>query len=140
VLPSGAVIGETVAGRSGNSGTVQGVPGSAGGRGRADASGRAPAVRAATKPTPPSWLPEERGSSGRPSAAAGGPGRPASTAGGALGTTGAARRSAGADAGEGRRFDPDNLWGVASGVDPVIAPSRHNPRHDPGPNVIGYHG
>jgi hypothetical protein len=34
-------------------------------------------------------------------------------------------------------FDPDNPWEVAEGVDPVIAPSQDNPRHDPGPNVIG---
>jgi hypothetical protein len=35
-------------------------------------------------------------------------------------------------------FDPDNPWEVAEGVEPVIAPSTDNPRHDPGPNVIGW--
>jgi hypothetical protein len=87
-------------------------------------------VRAATKPTPPSWLPEEAGASGRPAAATNG----------AVGTTGTARRSTGSETDEGRRFDAGNQWGAASGVDPVIAPSRHIPRHDPGPNVIGYNG
>jgi hypothetical protein len=50
-------------------------------------------------------------------------------------------------AGRGRRgdadgpdFDPDSPWHVAEGVDPVIAPSLDRPRHDPGPNVIGWHG
>jgi hypothetical protein len=151
VLPSGAVIGETVAGRAGSPGTpgrmggpgvVQGVSGGAGrsgaGSGRAGVpgvsgvSGRVadagrPGARAATKPTPPSWLPEERGTSGRQAAAA-------------HGAVGAARRTASPESSEGRRSDPDNQWGVAAGVDPVIAPSRANPRHDPGPNVIGYNG
>jgi hypothetical protein len=37
-------------------------------------------------------------------------------------------------------FDPDNPWAVAEGVEPVIRPSDDDPRHDPGPNVIGRHG
>jgi hypothetical protein len=45
-------------------------------------------------------------------------------------------------AGEGEQppFDPDNPWGVAQGVSPVIAPGTDTARHDPGPNVIGRHG
>ncbi|HEX5204021.1 MAG TPA: hypothetical protein VFW27_29175 [Actinoplanes sp.] len=48
------------------------------------------------------------------------------------------RRQTGNEDGIG--FDPDNPWEVAEGVDPVIAPSTEDPRHDPGPNVIGWRG
>jgi hypothetical protein len=59
---------------------------------------------------------------------------------GNAGLTGAAgrgnRRARGEDDQAG--FDPDNPWEVAEGVDPVITPGRDDPRHDPGPNVIGW--
>jgi hypothetical protein len=53
---------------------------------------------------------------------------------------GAARRAGGGDADAGRRFDPDNPWEVAAGVDPVITAQPDTARHDPGPNVIGWRG
>jgi hypothetical protein len=83
-------------------------------------------TRGASKPAPPSWLPEEGG------AARGG------RAGGA-GTPGRGHRR-GEGAPDHRPFDPDNLWEVAEGVDPVIIPADDNDRHDPGPNVIGWRG
>jgi hypothetical protein len=86
------------------------------------------------KPTPPSWLPEDRGTGGSRSGTGAG-------AHGPFGSTGAAgRRPVRSDQDTNPPFDPDNPWGVASGVDPVIEPSRREARHDPGPNVIGYHG
>jgi hypothetical protein len=34
--------------------------------------------------------------------------------------------------------DPDDPWATAEGVAPVIEPSLREPRHDPGPGVIGW--
>ena len=34
----------------------------------------------------------------------------------------------------------DQPWAVAQGVRPVIVPAGDDAKHDPGPNVIGYHG
>ena len=120
-----------------------GTGGMAGGRGGAPARGPAgrgvggaaernagQAVRRGAKPKPPPWLPEDepRGSAiGR-----GGAAGPAGMAGG--------RRAARRDGAMGDHYDPDNPWEVAEGVDPVIAPSDEVPRHDPGPNVIGWRG
>jgi hypothetical protein len=50
------------------------------------------------------------------------------------------RRPAGDETDAGPRFDPDNPWEVAGGVDPVISPQPDTARHDPGPNVIGWRG
>jgi hypothetical protein len=126
-LPSGAVIGETVGGGRG-----AGAPGLGGvsGRGVTEKGGRAGA-RGAAKPKPPSWLPEDepRGSAGGRGGATTGPAGMA-----------ASRRAGRRDGDHGDQFDPDNPWEVAEGVDPVITPSDDNPRHDPGPNVIGWHG
>jgi hypothetical protein len=126
-LPSGAVIGETVGG-----GRAPGAAGTGGVSGRgATGKGARPGVRAAAKPKPPSWLPEDepRGS------AAGRGGATTAPAGMAAG-----RRPGRRDGDPGDQFDPDNPWKVAGGVDPVITPSDDNPRHDPGPNVIGWRG
>jgi hypothetical protein len=94
------------------------------------------------KPPTPSWLPV-------------GTGQP-----GLLGTTGQPNRGSSPRSGPrgqmlaghgpatgrgGRRghddsrmdFDPDDPWATVEGVSPVIEPSRHIPRHDPGPGVIG---
>ncbi|MEU7902787.1 hypothetical protein [Actinoplanes sp. NPDC049118] len=134
-LPSGAVIGETVAGagRGGAAGATH-----AGGAGLGGGAGRGGAARAAAarvsgrqgepvRPPRPAWLPDEPVGAART-----GPGTPA-TAGGARG----GRRSGGDGP---PPFDPDNPWEVAVGVDPVIAPAPDNARHDPGPNVIGWRG
>jgi hypothetical protein len=136
-LPSGAVIGETVGGARG--GAVGGGPGGGvsgrgargggSGRGVSGAGGRAGAPGAA-KPKPPSWLPAEDEARG-----AGRAGATAATSPG-LGSRRGGRR----DGEHELPFDPDNPWAVAEGVDPVIRPSDDDPRHDPGPNVIGWHG
>ncbi|PRY28214.1 hypothetical protein [Pseudosporangium ferrugineum] len=138
-LPSGAVIGETVAGSgrgvaggpgrgiAGGPGSVGGVSGrGATGRGGVSGRTRAGALGEAerTRPPRPSWLPQEPGGS---------------RAGATTGLTGSARgnRRAGDN---GADHDPDNPWQVAEGVDPVIAPDLHEATHDPGPNVIGWRG
>jgi hypothetical protein len=102
-------------------GGLGGVPaeglGGAGGR-RAPASGRS------GRQPRPSWLSDDEIGPDRNKGAgnmAGMPGR------------GGRRRQSEDDL----AFDPDNPWEVAEGVEPVIAPSTDNPRHDPGPNVIG---
>ncbi|MEV8508733.1 hypothetical protein AB0368_28435 [Actinoplanes sp. NPDC051475] len=164
-LPSGAVIGETVGGTgrgfpgsiggaagrgvSGRSGGVPGragsapgrsgsapgrvgsVPGQAGGVSGRGGMSRAGAVAPAgegkqVRPPRPSWLPEE----------------PAGTARGAntVGMAGSSRGGRRSGDGSGQDYDPDNPWQVAEGVDPVIAPSRYEAVHDPGPNVIGWRG
>jgi hypothetical protein len=128
-LPSGAVIGETVGG--GRGGAAGGVGGAgAVGRGQAGGAGRGAGARGTTKPKPPSWLPEDEENGGRA-------GRAASNT---TGMSGTGRRSGRRDDEYDQPFDPDNPWAVAEGVEPVILPSDHNPRHDPGPNVIGWHG
>jgi hypothetical protein len=157
-LPSGAVIGETVAGGArgttgaggvgggmagrGGTGGVSGRGGRGGaggkgvaggriGAGGADEAGSRPGARTgAAKPKPPSWLPEDEPHG----SARSGPGS------GTPGLTGAGRRATRRDGESEQPFDPDNPWAVAEGVDPVIRPSDDNPRHDPGPNVIGWHG
>jgi hypothetical protein len=82
------------------------------------------AGKGATRQPRPSWLPDDPvGPNRNTGAVAGAPGRAAG------------RRSSEND---GHGFDPDHPWEVAEGVNPVIAPSTDNPRHDPGPNVIGW--
>ncbi|GIF24563.1 hypothetical protein BJ973_008042 [Actinoplanes tereljensis] len=82
----------------------------------------------------PAWLsddevgPNRRTGAGVGAGAAGSPGAPGR----------ANRRARGDDDTVG--FDPDNPWEVAEGVAPVIRPSTEEPRHDPGPNVIGRRG
>jgi len=137
-LPSGAVIGETVAGEgrgagggAGRGGAGLGGVGGPGGAARG-AAGRAPGQRRGAEPVRPprpSWLPDEPVGTARTTGTSGLPGMPGSAGGG--------RR---AGDGENPPFDPDNPWGVAEGVDPVIAPGSDTARHDPGPNVIGRHG
>jgi hypothetical protein len=84
------------------------------------------------KPTPPSWLPM----SGRPGRVDSGQ-RAAGSARPMVGMPGSGQRDRrGRDSGT---FDPDDPWFTAEGIDPVIEPSRHEPRHDPGPGVIGWH-
>jgi hypothetical protein len=115
----GAEIGRGgAAGRGVGGAEVGGVSGR--GAGRAGARG--------VKPKPPPWLPDDEphgSSTGR---------------GGAAGPAGMAsgRRASRRDGTAGDHYDPDNPWEVAEGVDPVIAPSDEIPRHDPGPNVIGW--
>jgi hypothetical protein len=138
-LPSGAVIGETVAGegRGGVGGVGRGGSaglGGVGGPGGAarGAAGRAPGQRRGTEPVRPprpSWLPDEPVGTARTAGTGGLPGMP-----------GGARGGRRAGDGEQPAFDPDNPWGVAEGVEPVIAPGTDTTRHDPGPNVIGRHG
>ena len=123
-LPSGAVIGESVGGGARGAGRP-GV-GGASGRGLSGRpTGERPTgARGGGKPTPPSWLREEEGRGGRPGS-------------GALGTPGGSGRRRGDGGPDQPRFDPDNPWQVAEGVDPVIVPAEENDSHDPGPNVIG---
>jgi hypothetical protein len=135
-LPSGAVIGETVGGaRGGAVGGAggmsgRGVSGGASARGVSGAGGRAGAA-GSTKPKPPSWLPADDEARG-----AGRAGATAATSPGMTGSRRVGRRDGESDL----PFDPDNPWAVAEGVEPVIRPSDDDPRHDPGPNVIGWHG
>ncbi|WP_158647241.1 hypothetical protein [Actinoplanes sp. ATCC 53533] len=77
------------------------------------------------RPPRPSWLPDE-------------PVGAARTA-GTLGMPGGARGGRRLGAGEQRPLGPGNPWEVATGVDPVIEPGQGAARHDPGPNVIGWH-
>ena len=123
-LPSGAVIGESVGGGARGAGRP-GV-GGASGRGLSGRpTGERPTgARGGGKPTPPSWLREEEGRGGRPGSSA-------------LGTSGGSGRRRGDGGPDQPRFDPDNPWQVAEGVDPVIVPAEENDSHDPGPNVIG---
>jgi hypothetical protein len=149
-LPSGAVIGETVGGARG--GAVGGVGGALGGgvsgrggsgaaggvsgrgvsgRGFSGAAGGRTGAPGTAKPKPPPWLPEDDETRG--AARAGGA---AATSSGMTGGRRGNRRDSEYD----QPFDPDNPWAVAEGVEPVIRPSDDDPRHDPGPNVIGRHG
>jgi hypothetical protein len=123
-LPSGAVIGESVGGGARGAGRA----GGASERGPAGRSGAGKGgTRGASKPTPPSWLPEEEGGAARGGRA------------GAAGMPGRGHRR-GEGTSDHQPFDPDNPWEVAEGVDPVIIPPDDNDRHDPGPNVIGWRG
>ncbi|MFI7598900.1 hypothetical protein [Actinoplanes sp. NPDC049681] len=49
------------------------------------------------------------------------------------------RRRPGGSPDGGQRWDPDNPWETAEGVDPVIAPDHSGDRIDPGPGIIGLH-
>ncbi|MET8148454.1 hypothetical protein ACIBSW_32215 [Actinoplanes sp. NPDC049668] len=90
------------------------------------------------KPVPPSWLPQGSGPTG--ARANGQPSRGGAGQGAVLpGSPAAGSRSRGGERGEPSSFDPDNPWVTAEGVPPVIEPSRVQPRHDPGPGVIGWH-
>ena len=142
---SGSVIGETSTG-GGGVGRNGVVPlGTTGGRGASGGrAGRGSRVRGisevegaggartgsrAGRVPRPSWLPDE-------------PVGPNRNAGASAGMAGAmpgrvGRRAHGDDDQLG--FDPDDPWEVAEGVDPVITPARDDARHDPGPNVIGWH-
>ncbi|GAB1688943.1 hypothetical protein [Krasilnikovia sp. M28-CT-15] len=83
-----------------------------------------------------------RGAAGRPAGRAGmaEPG-PAGRAAGPAGMAGAAgaRRGRSGDPDEGQRWDPDNPWAAAEGVDAVIAPDQASGHVDPGPGIIGLH-
>jgi hypothetical protein len=133
-LPSGAVIGETVAGAGrGGAGTGGAGVGGPGVGGVGGAAGRGAGARGAGqgrgseqgRPPRPAWLPDEPVGAAR-TAGQPGPGGPG--------------RGGRRDEREQRPFDPDNPWEVAQGVRPVIAPGAEHTRHDPGPNVIGWHG
>jgi hypothetical protein len=129
-LPSGAVIGETVAGAgrggAGVGGTGVGGVGGAAGRGVAARGAGQGRGSEQARPPRPAWLPDE------PVGAARTTGQPGP------GATGVGGRRSGAR--EQRPFDPDNPWEVAEGVRPVITPGADTARHDPGPNVIGWRG
>ena len=99
------------------------------------------------KPTPPAWLPEGQsqtggvlGTTGQPGR--GGSGRSATRSQPGRATSGmySGGRGRHSDRDDVLEFDPDNPWATAEGVSPVIEPSRRELRHDPGPNVIGWHG
>jgi hypothetical protein len=135
----------------GGGGVPFGSPTPTTGSGRAPAGQRAGGralVRGgvpAGKPVTPSWLPPASGqparggpSAGRTGATRPGTGRPGVTGPGMGSPMAGGGRSRGKRDGA-TSFDPDNPWATAEGVDPVIEPSRHEPRHDPGPGVIGWH-
>ncbi|GID99375.1 hypothetical protein Adu01nite_07260 [Paractinoplanes durhamensis] len=141
----GARGGAGVGGARGGGGTGGRAAGRTAGRGSGRGAGRAgvPGVEAESVGGArggsrsggvprPKWLPDDEA----------GPNRRAGVGTSPAGMPGAAgranRRARGDDNTTG--FDPDNPWQVAEGVDPVIAPSTDEPRHDPGPNVIGRHG
>ena len=114
-------------------GGLGGEAGGVGGTGRGGSagrglSGRSVGGRGAAKPKPPSWLPEEEARAGRGAVSS------------ASGLHGGGARRRGEGSQEQQPFDPDNPWEVAEGVDPVISPVETNDHHDPGPNVIGWHG
>lgn len=56
---------------------------------------------------------------------------------GGMGAPGIANRGRNSSEDGEKRFDPDNPWSVAQGVEPVIEPSRKVSIHDPGSGVIG---
>ncbi|GAB1690757.1 hypothetical protein [Krasilnikovia sp. M28-CT-15] len=75
-------------------------------------------------------------------ASAGSPGRgPGGRVAGSAGMAGApgGRRGRGGEPADGQRWDPDNPWETAEGVDPVIAPEQSSGQVDPGPGIIGLH-
>ncbi|AGZ46000.1 hypothetical protein [Actinoplanes friuliensis] len=165
-LPSGAVIGESVAGAGrGTNGLPHGGVGGAAGRPATGprgggASGAGGVGGAAGRGGAGSvGGPAGRGgvAGARPGAARGAgrsepvrPPRPswlpdepvgsARAGAGTPGLTGTARGTRRTGDGEQPPFDPDNPWQVAEGVNPVIAPAPDTARHDPGPNVIGWRG
>jgi len=167
-LPSGAVIGETVAGgprsamggvggasgrgvapgRSGVGGAGGVVGGGAGGVGSRAGAGGVGNVSGR-----PGAVTGRGGVAGQAGAARGAgqprpprpswlPDEPANSGRGSapMGASGGARGTRRAGDGSQPAFDPDNPWQVAEGVDPVIAPSTEEHTHDPGPNVIGWRG
>jgi hypothetical protein len=98
---------------------------------------------AGQKPATPTWLPAGTG----PTGLLGPIGRPGQGATRRPGPAGQMLNSLGPGGQGGRQrgqsrsameFDPDNPWATAEGVSPVIEPSLHEPRHDPGPGVIGW--
>jgi hypothetical protein len=126
-----------------NRGSVGGFGPFGGGQPRGMPSGAVIGGRPSAGPTPrggpatPSWLPGGQGSGAPGQRGSGGVANGAvAGSGGMLGSQQHGKRS---DA-TGEQFDPDNPWATAEGVAPVIEPSRHEHRHDPGPNVIGWHG
>ena len=164
VLPSGAVIGETVAGegRGGAGGGAGGAGrGGVGGAGRGGAgvggvggaAGRGAGARGGTARDGVARGGPARGAPGRgaepprpprPSWLPDEPVGAARTAGTAsaadtAGMPGGARGGRRLGAREQRPSGPDSPWEVAAGVDPVIEPGQDTARHDPGPNVIGRH-
>ncbi|MFI7598859.1 hypothetical protein [Actinoplanes sp. NPDC049681] len=68
----------------------------------------------------------------------GGSGRGNSANAGMAAAPGGRRRPGGSPDG-GQRWDPDNPWETAEGVDPVIVPDHSGDRIDPGPGIIGLH-
>jgi hypothetical protein len=86
------------------------------------------------RPTPPSWLPITSGQPGRTGSGRNG-GNVAPPLAGMPRADQRGRRSRDGNI----PFDPDDPWFTEEGVDPVIEPSRDEPRHDPGPGVIGWH-
>ena len=101
-------------------------------------------VYSGAKPVTPSWLPAGSsqpgvlGAAGQPGR--GNSGRPTSRGQlvGGPGVHGERQQHRERDD-QGIQFDPDNPWATATGVTPVIEPSKRQPRHDPGPGVIGRH-
>jgi len=94
------------------------------------------------KPATPTWLPASHGqpgvfgATGQP-ARASQPRSPARRRGIASAGPLSEDRSRRSDDERDIEFDPDDPWATAEGVPPVIEPSRAQPRHDPGPGVIG---
>jgi hypothetical protein len=124
-LPSGAVIGETVAGQGRGGAGMGGIGGGTAGGAPTRRAGQGRGTEP-VRPPRPSWLPDEPVGAAR-SAGLPGPG-------------GQARGARRPGDGEQQTYDPDHPWEVAEGVDPVITPGADTARHDPGPNVIGRHG
>ncbi|WP_199510676.1 hypothetical protein [Nucisporomicrobium flavum] len=165
-LPSGAVIGESVAGGArGPMGGVGGVSGRGAGAGRVGgpggmagrggAAGSVGGVAGRGGAAGRGAVAGRGGMTGRAGAVRGAaeparpprpswlPEEPAGTTRpgtGPTGMSGAARGARRSGDGSQPEFDPDNPWQVAEGVDPVIAPSTEEATHDPGPNVIGWRG
>ncbi|WP_433297888.1 hypothetical protein ACQP2F_42095 [Actinoplanes sp. CA-030573] len=115
--------GGRLGGGIGEPGGGRGVRGGVGAAGEG-VGGRGGAGGRGAKPARPPWLPDDEVGPNRNNP-------------GMTGMPGRGGRRAGGSEDE-YDFDPDNPWEVAEGVDPVIAPSSDNPRHDPGPNVIGW--
>ncbi len=101
-------------------------------------------LNSGAKPATPSWLPTGSSQPGTPGAPGqpgrGNSGRPTSKGHlvGGPGVHGGNPQHRDND-GQDCQFDADNPWATAIGVTPVIEPSTRQPRHDPGPGVIGRH-
>ncbi|RZU51267.1 hypothetical protein EV385_3077 [Krasilnikovia cinnamomea] len=130
INPVGGVIGQEPGAGSAGRGPGARIAGQAG------IAERAPGGRAAGQAGMAG-----RGSGGRGAGSAGMAERgPGGRAGGPMGMAGArgGRRGHG-DSDEGQRWDPDNPWATAEGVDSVIAPDPASGDVDPGPGIIGLH-